>query len=75
MTQSENQLFNELKRSIEEHKLTQRELYELYERHKQLRNAFNDLLEDYLSKREAHGFNDIDEVRYRFMELSGLLDL
>lgn len=75
MTQGENRLFAELKREKEEHDLTKKELIEVEIRYKKLHYAFNELLEDYCNKREAHGFNDGDEVRYRFMDLSGLLDL
>lgn len=75
MTQGENQLFSELKREQQEHDLTKKELKELELDFKKLRNAFNELLDDYCAKRETYGFNDVDDVRYRFMELSGLLDL
>lgn len=71
----EQELFNSLKREIENHELTKKELKDLELDYKKLHYAFNELLDDYCAKREAHGFNDVDDVRYRFMELSGLLDL
>jgi hypothetical protein len=75
MTQQETSLFNELKREVESHDLTKKELLESEGNYKKLHYAFNQLLDEYCQKREAQGYDDVAEVRYRFMELSGLLDL
>lgn len=75
MTQQETSLFNELKREVENHDLTKKELFESEGNYKKLHYAFNQLLDEFCQKREAQGYDDIEEVRYRFMELSGLLDL
>ena len=75
MTNETQTLINELKREIESHDLTKREIIELEGRYKNLRYAFNELLDYVCQKREASGFDDIEEIRYRFMELSGLLEL
>jgi hypothetical protein len=75
MTQQETSLFNELRREVESHELTKKEIRETEERFRTLWNAFNSLLDEHCQKREAQGYDDIEEVRYRFMELSGLMDL
>jgi hypothetical protein len=75
MTQQETSLFNELRREVENHDLTKKEVIESEGRFKSLRFAFNSLLDEHCQKREAQGYDDIEEVRYRFMELSGLMDL
>jgi hypothetical protein len=75
MTQQEQSLFNELKREVENHDLTKKELRDIETDFKKLHYAFNFLLDEHCQKREAQGYDDIEEVRYRFMELSGLLDL
>lgn len=75
MTQQETSLFNELKREVESHELTKKELRENEQRFYTLRDAFNSLLDEYCQKREAQGYDDIEETRYRFMDMSGLLDL
>lgn len=75
MTQAEISLFNELKREVESHNLTKKELTEAELNFKKLHYAFNQLLDEHCQKREVQGYDDIEEVRYRFMELSGLLDL
>jgi hypothetical protein len=75
MTQQETSLFNELKREVENHELTKKELLESEANYKKLHYAFNQLLDEHCQKRESQGYDDIEEVRYRFMELSGLLDL
>lgn len=75
MTQSETLLFNELKREFESHELTKKELRENEQRFYTLRDAFNALLDEHCQKREAQGYDDIEETRYRFMDMSGLLDL
>jgi hypothetical protein len=75
MTQQEQSLFNELKREVENHELTKKELLESEANYKKLHYAFNQLLDEYCQKREVQGYDDVEEVRYRFMELSGLLDL
>ena len=75
MTQQETSLFNELKREVENHDLTKKELLESEGNYKKLHYAFNQLLDEYCQKRETQGYDDVAEVRYRFMELSGLLDL
>jgi hypothetical protein len=75
MTQQETSLFNELKREFESHELTKKEIRETEARFKTLKYAFDCLLDEHCQKREAQGYDDVAEVRYRFMELSGLLDL
>jgi hypothetical protein len=75
MTQQETSLFNELKREVENHDLTKKEIIEIESRFKTLKYAFDCLLDEHCQKREAQGYDDVAEVRYRFMELSGLLDL
>jgi hypothetical protein len=75
MTQQETSLFNELRREVESHELTKKEIRETEERFRTLWSAFNSLLDEHCQKREAQGYDDIEEVRYRFMELSGLMDL
>jgi hypothetical protein len=75
MTQQETSLFNELRREVESHELTKKEIRETEARFRTLWSAFNSLLDEHCQKREAQGYDDIEEVRYRFMELSGLMDL
>jgi hypothetical protein len=75
MTQQETSLFNELRREVENHELTKKEIRETEARFKTLKYAFNSLLDEHCQKREVQGHDDIEEVRYRFMELSGLLEL
>jgi hypothetical protein len=75
MTQQETSLFNELRREVENHELTKKEIRETESSFQTLKYAFNLLLDEYCQKREVQGHDDIEEVRYRFMELSGLLDL
>jgi hypothetical protein len=75
MTQQETSLFNELRREVESHELTKKEVKDCEARFKKLHYAFNQLLDEHCQKRESQGYDDIEEVRYRFMELSGLLDL
>ncbi len=75
MTQQETSLFNELKREVQNHELTKKELLESEVNYKKLHYAFNQLLDEHCQKRESQGYDDIEEVRYRFMDLSGLLDL
>ena len=75
MTQSETLLFNELKREVERHDITKKEILEIESRFYTLKNAFNALLDEHCQKREVQGYDDIEEVRYRFMDMSGLLDL
>jgi hypothetical protein len=75
MTQQETSLFNELRREVENHELTKKEIRETESRFQTLKYAFNQLLDEYCQKREVQGYDDVEEVRYRFMELSGLLDL
>ena len=75
MTQQETSLFNELKREVENHDLTKKEIIEIESRFKTLKYAFDCLLDEHCQKRESQGYDDVAEVRYRFMELSGLLDL
>lgn len=75
MTQQEQSVFNELRREVENHDLTKKEVIEYEGRFKNLRFAFNSLLDEHCQKMESQGYDDIEEVRYRFMELSGLMDL
>ena len=61
--------------SIYECRPTNKEIIEIESRFKTLKYAFDCLLDEHCQKREAQGYDDVAEVRYRFMELSGLLDL
>jgi hypothetical protein len=40
-----------------------------------LRSTFVQLLEDYVNRRDLVGFNDAEEIRYKYMDSAGLLDI
>ena len=59
MTQQETSLFNELRREVENHELTKKELLESEANYKKLHYAFNQLVDEYFQKREVQGHDDI----------------
>lgn len=73
--QEKDQLMKVLSQKSDEIKLLSAEVGEYEKSYYILRSTFVALLEDYVNRRDLVGFNDAEEIRYKYMDSAGLLDI
>jgi len=73
--QEKNELLKNLSQLNDEIRLLSAEVGDYEKSYFILRNTFVELLEEYLSRRDYVGYADSEEIRYRFMNNAGLLDI
>lgn len=73
-TMDKEYLINALAREVDSHNLTKAELADTEKEYKLLLAAFNELLDEFIAKREVLGFSDLGDIRYYYTDKAGLLD-
>lgn len=73
--QEKDQLMKVLSQKSDELRINEAELRETLQQYQTLKIAFTQLLAEYTSIAERRNIGDPNEIEYRYMELSGLLDI
>lgn len=73
--QEKNQLLKVLSEKTDEIRVNEAEIRESLQKYETLKKAFVQLLEEHTELLEKRGIGNPNEIEYKYMELSGLLDI